>query len=290
MRTQVGWIPALFVPFLACGVGLAGVNSRPACVWSVSDPRPAGPKDVGYEDLDPRLRDPDNPNYAPGPDSLLAYIQIDKLHHPHMFIQDRSTGAQREVVAGSQQRWAPDGSLLACEVWKSPDCISQLRLISPRSDDSLVPSLPCRVESYRWSPNSRSLAVVALLPLSDMEALYWIEIPSGGVRLLDTLAVFSEYEDPTWSPDSRALVVTRVTATEVEGEPTASDLWLFDSSGQRCPLTRTSDYIESEPKWLDGKRVLYARRKATEQDLGNPERRVITVQRVDERATTRQPP
>jgi hypothetical protein len=113
-----------------------------------------------------------------------------------------------------------------------------------------------------------------------MEALYWIEIPSGRVRLLDTLTVFSEYTDLTWSPDSRALVVTRVTAVEVEGEPTASDLWLFDSSGQRCQLTRTSDYIESESKWLDAKQVLYSRRKATERDLGDPERRAITAQRA----------
>lgn len=264
----------------ACGVGLAGADTRAGCNWSVSSPRPAGPKDVGHEDLDPRLSDPENPNYAPGPDSLLAYIQIDKLHHPHMYIQDRSTGGQREVVPGSQPRWSPDGSLIACTVWTSPDCMSQLRLISPRSNDSLVPNVPCRAENYRWSPDSRSLAVAALLPQSDMQALYWIEIPSGRVRLLDTLEVFSDFQDLTWSPDSRAVVVTRVTAVEVEGEPMASDLWLFDSSGRRCQLTRTIDYIESEPKWIDAKHLLYARRKATDPDLGVPERRVITVQRA----------
>jgi Tol biopolymer transport system component len=282
MRSQVCrpvWTWALFALTLACGLASADVD-RPSCAWSISDPRPAGSGDIGYEDLDPRLRGPENPNYAPGPDSLLAYIQIDKLHHPHMYIRDRSTGAQREVIAGSQPRWAPDGSMIACMVWVSSHCNSELRIIDPRSNQSLVPNLPCRVDNYRWSPDGRSLAVATLLPNSDMSALYWVHLPSGRASLLDTLTVFSDYEDITWSPDSRALVVTRVTATEVEGEPTTSDLWLFDSSGQRCQLTRTSDFIESEPKWIDARHVLYARRKATDPDLGNPERRVITVQRA----------
>lgn len=274
MRVHARWIFATFPIFFASGVGLA------RCNWTVSNPRPAGPQDVGYEDLDPRLKDPENSNYAPGPESLLAYIQIDKLHHSHMYIQDRSTGAQREVVPGSQPRWAPDGSMIACTVWRSPDCMSEFLLIGSRSVDSLVPDLPCRAENYRWSPDSRSLAVAALLPHSDMEALYWVHVPSGRADLLDTLTVFSEYADLTWSPDSRALVVTRVTATEVEGEPTASDLWLFDSDGQRCQLTRTGDYIESEPKWTDATHVLYARRKATDPDLGDSERQVIMVQRA----------
>jgi len=282
MRSQVGglvWIWALFAPALVCRAAPAEVD-RPACEWSVSDPRPAGSKDIGYEDLDPRLRDPEDPNYVPGPDSLLAFIQIDKNHHPHMYIQNRSTGAQREVVAGSQPRWAPDGSRIACTVWVSSDCTSELRVIGARSNQSLVPNLPCRVENYRWSPDGRSLAVAALLPHSDMNALYWVHLPSGRASLLDTLTVFSDYEDITWSPDSRALVVARVTATEVEGEPTASDLWLFDSSGRRCELTKTKDCLESEPKWVNGKAIVYSRRKVTDPDLGNPERRVITITRT----------
>lgn len=224
----------LLLAALACTPGLATTNN-PAAEWSASNPRPAGPKDVGYEDLDPRLRDPENPNNAPGPDSLSVVIKIDKLHHGHMYIENRKTGAQREVLPGFLPRWSPDGTWIACMVWKSPDCNSALRLIGVQTGDSLAPGVPCRVESYRWSPDGRSLAVATLLPHSDKSALYWVQIPSGRARLLDTLTVFSEYLDLTWSPDSRALVATRVTATEIEGEVTASDLWLFDSSGARCP-------------------------------------------------------
>lgn len=258
----------------------AEAEGRPACSWFVSSPRPARPNDLGFEELDPRLKDPENPNFVPGPDSLLAYIQIDKLHHGHMYIQDRRTGAQREVTHGMLPRWAPNGALIACMVWKSPTCVSELRVIGARSNESLVPNLPCHAENYRWSPDSRSLAVTALLPHSDMEALYWVKIPSGRPVLLDTLTVFSEYEDLTWSPDSRALVVARVTSVEVEGEVTASDLWLFESEGQGCQLTSTPDYIESEPKWIDATHLVYARRKSTEPDLGNPERIVITLGRA----------
>lgn len=270
---------ALIVASLACAASPAGTKGQGPCAWSVSNPRAAGPKDVGYEDLDPRLRDPADPNNAPGPDSLFAVTRIDKLLHPHTYIEDRATGARREMVAGSGQRWSPDGTQIACTVWRSPECSSALRLIGVRTGDSLAPDVPCRVENYRWSPDGRSLAVAALLPHSDMNALYWVHLPSGRCSLLDTLTVFSDYEDITWSPDSRALVVTRVTATEVEGEPTASDLWLFDSSGQRCELTKTKDYLESEPKWVNGKAVVFSRRKASDPDLGNPERRVITLTR-----------
>ena len=252
-----------------------------ACGWVVSGAHLAGAKEAGYEDLDPRLRDPENPNYAPGPDSLLAYIQIDRLHHPHMYIKDRATGTQKEVIAGSQPRWSPDGSRIACTVWRSSNCTSELHIIGARSGNSLLPDVPCRVENYRWSPDSRSLAITALLPHSDMSALYWLQFPGGRVTLLDTLTVFSEYEDLTWSPDSRALVVTRVAAVEVEGEPTASDLWLFDSDGKRCQLTETSDFIEGEPKWIDRTHLLYVRRRSTAPDLGNPQRVVITVRRLE---------
>jgi hypothetical protein len=112
-----------------------------------------------------------------------------------------------------------------------------------------------------------------------LSALYWVHIPSGYITLLDTLTVFSDYEDLTWSLDSHALVVTRVTATEVEGEATASDLWLFDPNGKRYQLTATKDYVESSPKWIDGDQILYARRKVTDPDLGSPERLVIRVSR-----------
>jgi dipeptidyl aminopeptidase/acylaminoacyl peptidase len=164
-------------------------------------------------------------------------------------------------------------------VWKSPNCSSALRIIGVTTDDSLSPDVPCSVENYRWSPDGRSLAVAAVLPRSDMNALYWVHIPSGSAILLDTLTVFSDYSDLTWSPDSRALVVTRVTATEIEGDPTASDLWLFDSGGQRCQLTKTKDCLESEPKWINVKQLLYARRKVTDPDIGNPEHLVIEITR-----------
>ncbi|HZC80950.1 MAG TPA: hypothetical protein VE222_04400, partial [Nitrospiraceae bacterium] len=238
-RLQVSILILLVVATLLPARGWAVVEGRAACTWSVSSRRNAGPKDIGFEELDPRLKDPENANYVPGPDSLLVYIRIDKLHHGHMYIQNRSTGAQREVINGMLPRWAPNGALIACMVWKSSNCLSELRVFGALSNDSLVPNVPCHAENYRWSPDSRSLAVTAILPHSDMEALYWVEIPSGRPVLLDTLTVFSEYEDLTWSPDSRALVVTRVTSVEIEGEATASDLWLFDSDGQRCQLTST---------------------------------------------------
>lgn len=283
MPFQIGrpvWTWALLASTLVCGAGSAEDGNRAACDWSVSDSRSAGPNDIGHEDLDPRLRDPENGNEAPGPGNLFAVVKIDSLHHPHIFVEDRSTGSKRELVAGSQPRWSPAGNRIACTVWKSPKCFSTLRIIDVRTGDALSPDVPCHVVNYRWAPDGRSLAVAAVLPHSDMNSLLWVDVPTGRARLLDTLTVFSDYADLTWSPDSRALVATRVLAMELEGEPTATDLWLFDSGGQRCRLTKTKDYLEGGPKWVNEKDLVFSRRRVSDPDLGNPERRVITVTRV----------
>jgi hypothetical protein len=54
---------------------------------------------------------------------------------------------------------------------------------------------------------------------------------------------------------------------------------LFDPNGVRYQLTATKDYVESDPKWIDADQILYARRKATDPDLGNLERVVIRLTR-----------
>lgn len=115
--------------------------------------------------------------------------------------------------------------------------------------------------------------------------LCWVRLPSGESRIVDTLNAFAGYEELTWSPDSRALVATRVTETEHHGEVLASDIWLFEWDGQRCRLTDTKDFIESEPKWIDSTTILYSRRATGEPDNGRSERRVMTIRPTNSNRT-----
>jgi hypothetical protein len=69
--------------------------------------------------------------------------------------------------------------------------------------------------------------------------------------------VFTDYADIAWSPDSRSLAVARITATDSEENPTASDLWIFGVNASRCQLTDTPAILESRPRWIDSTNILY---------------------------------
>jgi hypothetical protein len=138
------------------------------------------------------------------------------------------------------------------------------------------------VVSYKWSPDSRSLAVAGLRE-RDVNTLFWVRIPSFTVTVLDTLPVFADYEDLSWSPDSRALVTTRITANDHVGIVFASEICLFTADGQSCQLTDTRHFVECEPKWINAERILYSRQPPDENGLGDSERRVLSVSSGDRR-------
>ncbi len=95
--------------------------------------------------------------------------------------------------------------------------------------------------------------------------------------MLDTLPVFSAYEDLTWSPNSGALVVARPTAVNAEEEDTAADLWLFDEKGRKCALTETPEVVEEAPQWLDGGSILYSFHRFDRGVAGPPEQEVLLL-------------
>jgi hypothetical protein len=90
--------------------------------------------------------------------------------------------------------------------------------------------------------------------------LVLVSLPSGALHVVDTLAVFGEYEF-SWSPKSNALAVIRPEAVDRVTESTsAADLWILSvPDGKRCLLAATPDVVESEPQWVTHRSLLVTR-------------------------------
>lgn len=283
---QIG--AALFWVALAVGVGLGcrqtsvASTATPRCPWSVKSDRDATAADSVLANRLSLLVSQEPSNRVPGPGGLVALVEIDSLFSPSIVIEDSATGTKRHLIRGSWPRWSPDGSLIACSIWKSKERPWELCIVDVRTGKRLEPELGCMASEMVWAPDGRALAVGGRLYGKPVSVLCWVSLPEGNSRMLDTLPVFAAYKEFAWSPDSRALVVTRVTATDGHEEPVASDLWILEENGLRCPLTATADVMETEPHWLDPSRVLFRREDGSASEAAS-RLRVLTIQRQPRR-------
>lgn len=266
----------MLAPLLSCSPGSTAGGGEPSCGWSVIGSRPRTAADTPFEDRNLLLRSPDDPNRVRGPGRLVAVVKSDSLHRPQIYIEDEATGKRRHLLRGSKPKWSPDGARIACEVWKSVERPWNLCVVDVKTGKTLEPDIGCLVDTYRWSPDGRSIAVGGTLYGKSVNVLCLVQIPAGTSQMLDTLPVFAAYEDLAWSPDSRALVVTRATAVNVEEENTEADLWLFNGE-RRCALTETPDMIEESPQWLDTGSLLYSFHSLKAGVTGPTEQRVLLL-------------
>lgn len=266
----------ILIPLLSCSRG-STAGGESTCGWSVTGSRPRAAADTPFEDRNPLLKSPDDPNRVKGPGRLVAIVKSDSLHHPQIYIEDETTGTRRHLLRGSKPKWSPDGTRLACETWKSLERPWNLCVVDLKTGKAFEPDIGCQVDTYRWSPDGRSIAVGGTLPGKSVNVLCLVRLPGGASQMVDTLPVFSAYEDLAWSPNSRALVVTRTTAVNVEEENTAADLWLFDGDGRRCALTETAGVIEESPQWLDNASILYSFHTLKAGVSGPTEQRVLLL-------------
>lgn len=98
--------------------------------------------------------------------------------------------------------------------------------------------------------------------------------------MLDTLPVFTDYNDFAWSPDSRSLVGTRVTSVDPEGESPAADIWLFEANGTKCQLMNTADAVESHARRIDSTRIVYKARPTLAHSDRTARLRVLTIRQT----------
>lgn len=260
----------------ACGDGSVAGRDQPPCKWTVSASRRATPTDRPYKDHHPLLKDPENPNRVQGPDNVVAVVKSDSLHHPQIYLEDLTTGERRHLIRGSKPRWSPDGTKIACKIWRSLKRPWVLCIVDVKTGKAIEPDIVSLAARYQWSPDGQSIAVTGTLPGRPVNVLSWVHLTTGESRMLDTLPVFGAYENLAWSPNSRALVVSRISAVDALEEATAADLWIFDERGNRCALTTSQEFIEEHPNWINDHDILTTLRSAGRR--GQPsEDRVLSV-------------
>lgn len=279
------WLVATVVTIGACGGTVSGSSAGggdQTCPFRVVRARDPKPADRPHEQEHPLLRDAES-RVVPGPGSLRAVVQSDSLHHPHVYIEDSSTGTKRYLIRGSSPRWSPDGKHLACRVWKSKQKPWMLALVDVATGRTLEPSIGCAAMNFAWSPNGKHIAVEGPIHGSSRRGLCRVAFPSLATAMLDTLSVMSNYHF-SWSPDSRYLVADRATKLDRHEEVVASDLWIFEEDLRKCRLVGTSSFVETEPRWVDGATIRYLRQSADKDVVGETEDRVLELVPVGRRA------
>ena len=135
-----------------------------------------------------------------------------------------------------------------------------LALVEVQSGRVWQPHLGAQLGECRWSPDSQRLAVELTTAKGGFTVLGFFSLSDGTFAPVDTLTLFAEY-DFSWSPDSRALAVSKPTFTDEnhEGEVTQADLWLMDVSGARCRLVEGKGFLAAEPRWVGSTRIRYVR-------------------------------
>jgi len=208
--------------------------------------------EIPFADTVRLLREPDNANYVPGPDSLWFVVRKNQQHKPAIYLENRASGRSELLIdRASGPRVSPDGKFLACIVWRSVQRPWNLVLLDLKSRRLTEPDLDGCASPYAWSPDAKWLAVMATPCQSPKSRLALVSVETGRVRWVDSLAVYADYEFG-WSPDSHNLVVVRPTAIDRESEdPTVTELWMISDGGRRrCRLPAAPGYVFSQPKWI----------------------------------------
>lgn len=227
--------------------------------WIIVSSRPAGPRDIPFDEGVPMLGEPVDRNNVPGPGTLRAVV---RNRHPRVFIENSATGSSRALLDqwACLPLWSPDGKWIACSVYGSPQRPYNLGLVEMASEKLLLPELHGGLGEFKWSPDSRRLALEVNDPMGGFTVLGFFSLATRAFQPVDTLTLFADY-DFAWSPDSRTIAVSKPTFTDPnnEGEVTRSDLWLMSVSGTRYRLVQGKGYLAAMPRWVDSTHVRYVR-------------------------------
>ena len=274
--SSLAWtIPAVTAALVVAHSSGGALRSMPPCSLRVLRVRAVGQADVPFIDGNRFLREPDNANRVPGPDSSWFVVRSTAQHTPAIYLEDHHTGMSELLLdRASGPRVSPDGSRLACIIWRSIQRPWTLVLLELKSRRLIEPALDGCASPYAWSPDGKWLVVMVTPCQSATSRLALVAVPSGHVAWVDSLSVFADYEF-AWSRDSRLLALIRPTAIDRDTEePTATELWILAEGGKRrCFLPTTPGYVMSEPKWVSDSAIRIKRSRHT----GGSERVVIQI-------------
>jgi dipeptidyl aminopeptidase/acylaminoacyl peptidase len=262
-RTQpVALVLALLAVTLVSACAARTTAEVQGCAWQIKSTRPASADDTAFVDRNPLLADPADAKDTPGPGSLRLLNIRTAPRIYGIYLYDTATGDSTLLAKrGSLPRFSPDGRYVSYTLWKSIDEPWNLVILDRKTGRSLEPALGGCVTSYRrWSPDSRWLAIQATVCKTAKTRLVLVSLPSGVIHVIDSLAVFGEYEF-AWSPTSGVLAVIRPEAVDRVTESTsAADLWMLSvPDGKRCLLAATPGAVESNPQWVTDRSLLVTR-------------------------------
>jgi TonB family protein len=247
-------------------VGIAAASDV-ECAWGVIESRDATAADVAAA-ARLSLRGDRMPMNRVANGYWAASVETDSLQHPRIVLENLATRVRRDLGEGSRPLWSPDGSMIACTVWKYIERPWVLSIIDLRTGERTEPEIGCLADEMEWSPDGRWLAVAGTHYRQPVTVLCVVSARGGESVML------TDCNDFDWSPESRAIVVTRVTATTLDDGPIASDLWLFEPNGMRCQLTTTNFVLEGRPRWIGPTTIVYA---AKERARGEEHLRALTL-------------
>ncbi len=252
----------LLVPGTASCSPTSRIDDSTSCPFRVVREGPARNGDVPFIERDSLLRDPER-NTVPGPRGLRAVVHSDAAHHPSIFLEADRRPPRLLRARASRPRWSPRGRYIACMVGHSLQRPWELSVVDVASGRHWDPEAPCHAMNYAWSPKGDAIAFEGPGHAGQHRLLCVVTWPGLRLTVLDSLPVSTNFHF-SWSPDSRWLVTDRATRLDSEEDVNASDLWLVSRDGRRCQLTNTPDLVETEPHWVNDRRIQFLRAHPTD--------------------------
>lgn len=212
-------------------------------------------------------------NEAPGPDSLLLVSRTTRGFYPRVYLEDRRAGTSRclEPRGWSElTSWSPNGRWYA---YVHKDTVANLeRLVvgSPRRPRAAVFERTVDIVDYRWSPDSRAVALYGRDRVTRAVALYIFWPETRAAWRVDQLQYFLDI-DFDWAPDGRQVAYSRPEGANDSEEITSADIMLADvRSRSVCRLCRTPDRVESRPEWVSANALRCTIQAARGSAVGTP--------------------
>jgi len=257
----------------------ASPNRASANPWRVVSVRQPWAEDVPFETRTGYLRSSGDANYAPGPDSLVARVNIEKRRGYVEVVDLRTSNVRRLPDAwGSLPRWSPDGRYISCVVWKSTRQPYELTVVDVATMTVAVkPELGISGTETKWSPDSRMIAASGVVHDSPLSMLCIVSIPEGSVTVLDSVDVLSTHEF-SWSPDGRWIAFSRPTRADDHYGTTAADLWIADAAtGESWCILDAPDWVESDPLWITNRSIQITRVRWNDEGADQEQRLVVEL-------------
>lgn len=125
------------------------------------------------------------------------------------------------------------------------------------------------VSDYKWSPDSKALAVYGSNRRAGSSVLAVVDPATGRIKVIDKTSAFADF-DYSWSPDGRSLAYTKPTRITDHDEVVEADLWISERSGRlSCRVLNTPNRVERRPLWVGARELSLLSAPVAGEQLGD---------------------